>query len=387
MKVAIVSPYPPSKGTLNEYNFHLVNHFKDKSGITELHLLTDKLPEGKTYDNIEISPKVKLHDCWSFNAWTNPLKLRRKVKELDVDVVLFNIQFLSFGDGKIPAALGLMTPMLMKWRGQRVIVLLHNILEEVDLASAGISKNPIKNWIFRLIGTFLTRCLLKADLMTVTIAKYVEVLEKKYQVDNVALVPHGSFEVPPLPDFDHVTNPKSVMAFGKFGTYKKVETMIEAVDAMRKRTGMEVEVVIAGSDNPNSKGYLDSMKEKYAHLPDIRYTGYVAEEDVPKLFEDSTVVVFPYTGTTGSSGILHQAGSYGKACVLPKIGDLEKLIEEEGYQGELFLPGNVESLSQAIENVLSNDDYRMELGRANYMAATSLPLEEITDWYMLHFRG
>ncbi len=385
MKIAIVSAYPPSMGTLNEYNFHLTNHFKNKDGISEIHLFTDTLPNGEAYPETRLGPKVFIHDCWTFNAWTNPLKIAKKAKKLGVDIVLFNIQFLTFGDKKIPAALGLMTPMYMKWRNQHSVVLLHNILEEVDLESAGISKNPIINKIYNAFGTFLTKCLLKADLMTVTISKYVEVLEKKYQKTNIALTPHGSFEVPPLPDFNYVTKPMSVMAFGKFGTYKKVEVMIEAVEDLRKRTGVDCNIVIAGSDNPNAKGYLDSMKEKYSHVSGLIFTGYVAEEDIPRLFKDSTVVVFPYNGTTGSSGILHQAGSYGKAVVMPKIGDLEKLMDEEGYHAELFKPDDVESLSTALEKVLLNPEHRKFLGQQNYFAATSLPMEDITDWYYLHF--
>ncbi len=385
MKLAIVSPYPPSKGTLNEYNYHLVKHFNDKVEFSRIDLITDTLPENKSYPENTANTKIKYHPSWNFNSYKTIFNIMKKIKELQPDVVLFNIQFLSFGDKKIPAALGLMLPMLLKWRGVKSVVLLHNILEEVDLGSAGISKNKILNYIFNLIGTFLTTCLLKADLLTVTISKYVEVLEKKYQKNNIALTPHGSFEIPPVPDFTYTKKPYSVMAFGKFGTYKKVEVMIDAVINVRKRTGMEIEVVIAGSDNPNSKGYLQSVKDKYADIPGLKFTGYIAEEDIPQLFYDSTVAVFPYTGTTGSSGILHQAGSYGKAVVLPNIGDLEKLIIEEGYVGEFFEPGDVNTLADAIEKVLVDDEYRMNLAEQNYMAATSLPLADIADWYYLHF--
>ncbi len=385
MKVAIVSAYPPSKGTLNEYNFHLVNHFKDKEEFSRIDLITDHLPDGEKYPLGELGEKVNFHPCWDFNSYSNFRNIYKKIKELQPDVVFFNIQFLSFGDKKIPAALGLMLPMFLRWKKIPSVVLLHNILEEVDLDSAGISNIKILNYLFNLIGTFLTSCLLKSNLLTVTISKYVDVLKKKYQKENIALVPHGSFEIPPMPDFSKTKLPYSVMAFGKFGTYKKVEPMIEAVDMVRKRTDKEIKIVIAGSDNPNNKGYLERVKKEYAHIPNVHFTGYVAEEDIPDLFYNSTVAVFPYTGTTGSSGILHQAGSYGKAVVLPNIGDLEKLIEEEGYEGAFFEPGNAESMSEAIEKVIMDDEYRAHLGKQNYLAATSLPMSEMADWYYLHF--
>ena len=111
----------------------------------------------------------------------------------------------------------------------------------------------------------------------------------------------------------------------------------------------------------------------------------MAEEDVPIIFNESTVVVFPYTSTTGSSGVLHQAGSYGKAVIMPNLGDLTDLIEDEGYRGEYFEADDVGSLAKAIKKVVENDSYRLELAKANYKAAASLPMSEIAEMYLKHF--
>ena len=127
MKLAIVSPYPPSKGTLNEYAFHLVQQFKDKAEVTEIILITDKLPEGVSYPQELESDHIKMVDAWEFNSLTNALKIRKAVNEYKPDVVLYNIQFLSFGDRKVPGALGLMAPLMTRWSGVPSMVLLHNI--------------------------------------------------------------------------------------------------------------------------------------------------------------------------------------------------------------------------------------------------------------------
>ena len=226
---------------------------------------------------------------------------------------------------------------------------------------------------------------MKADLVAVTIGKYVEILNEKYEADNVVLIPHGAFETPPEPSFELPKGPKKVMTFGKFGTYKKVEIMIEAVQEIRKRTNENIEIVIAGTDSPNTPGYLENVKKQYAHVPNLTFTGYVEESDVPVIFDESAVVVFPYTSTTGSSGVLHQAGSYGKAVVLPDLGDLSLLVKDEGYRGEFFNPTSTGSLADAIQEIITKDDYRMALGKNNYKAACSLPMETITDMYIEHF--
>ena len=121
-------------------------------------------------------------------------------------------------------------------------------------------------------------------------------------------------------------------------------------------------------------------------MEDIHFLGYVAEEDVAKIFKESTVVLFDYTSTTGSSGVLHQAGSFGKAAIIPKIGDLKELVEEEGFIGEYFEPGDVAGMANAIEKLLTDTDHRRSLAQQNYVAAASLPMEDIADWYLLHFQ-
>lgn len=385
MKIAIVTPYPPSKVTLNEYAFHLVKQFKLKEDVTELVLLSDTLPEGESYPEIKGNCPVSIQTCWSFNSLKNLFTIRKAINEIKPDVVLYNVQFLSFGDSKIAATLGLLSPLMTRLGGIPSMVLLHNIIETVDYASAGITSNPLMKWVYNLAGTIMTKIILMANMVALTIPKYVDIIEKKYGAKNVALLPHGSFETPPVPDFNVPKGKKQIMTFGKFGTYKKVEEMIEAVEIVRDRTGEELEIVIAGTDNPNVKGYLKGVEEKYNHVPDLRFTGYVEEEDVSVIFGDSTVVVFPYTSTTGSSGVLHQAGSYGKAVVLPNIGDLKELVEEEGYCGAFFKPSDVNDLADAIEKLVIDDTYRKELAEKNYAASASLPMEDITEWYMMHF--
>lgn len=387
MKIAIVTAFPPSKVTLTEYGYHLVKHFALQDEVDEIVLITDHTDKEKQIDFSTNNCKITVKDCWEFNSYKNIISIYKTISKEKPDAVLFNLQFMKFGDKKIPAALGLLLPMLLKMKGIPNIVLLHNILEQVDLSSAGFTDSKLMQNIYNFIGTTLTKFVLQADLVAVTISKYVDVLQKKYKKNNIVLIPHGAFETPPQPSFELPAGPKKVMTFGKFGTYKKVEILIDAVEEIRKRTKEDIEIVIAGTDSPNTPGYLDAVKEKYKHVQNLTFTGYVAESDVPVIFGESAVVVFPYTSTTGSSGVLHQAGSYGKAVVLPDLGDLSILVKEEGYRGEFFDPINSSSLATAIEKIILNDAYRIELSKLNYEAACSLPMGTIVGMYLSHFKS
>ena len=155
---------------------------------------------------------------------------------------------------------------------------------------------------------------------------------------------------------------------------------------MRTAVDSRVELVIAGTDNPNVKGYLEGVQKRYAHVPDLNFTGYVEEEDVPKIFAASDVVVFPYTATTGSSGVLHQAGSYGKAVVMPNIGDLADLVTDEGYLGAYFEPSDVDSLVQALKKLCENELHRLAIAKNNYQAAKALSMDSISKRYLELFK-
>lgn len=385
MRVAFITTYPPGKGSLNEYAFHFVSAMRGKAEVSEVLLFTDELPAGESYQDEEAQDgmaALRIIPCWRFDGISNAARIVQAVRREGPDVVFFNIQFASFGGSKVPATLGLLTPLLLKLFGFPTVVLLHNIMETVDLQSAGYAGSRVMEWLIRAIGTVITWLVLQADLVALTIPKYVEILQKKYGAKNVVLDPHGSFESARRePSFDLPPGPKQVMAFGKFGTYKKVEELIEAVLLLDDRGYGPLEAVIAGTDSPNAQGYLAAVQERYAHVDNVRFTGYVAEEDVPRIFQEAAVAVFPYTSTTGSSGVLHQAGDYGKAVVLPRIGDFAEVIQEEGYDGEFFIPGDVESLADAIERIITDPARRRMLGLRNFRASSGLPMEDIVDWY------
>lgn len=388
LRMAIVTTYPPGTGSLNEYAYHFVTALRAKPEVAEVILLVDELPDGGVYgvggDSAESLAPIRFVPCWRFGAVNNAARILAAVRETQPDCVLFNLQFATFGGGKVSASLGLLTPMLVKRAGFPTVVLLHNIMETVDLGSAGYAGNPLMETLIRTFGTVVTRALLASDFVALTIPKYVEILQAKYRADNVLLAPHGAFDVLPEPADELPDGPLQILTFGKFGTYKRVETLIEAFARLQDGSRRPLELVIAGSDSPNAVGYLDGVRDRFAHVDNVRFTGYVAEEDVPRLFSEAAVTVFPYTSTTGSSGVLHQAGSFGKAAVLPRIGDFAEVIAEEGYTGEFFEPDDAASMADALARVLDDPERRRAIGRQNFLAARGIPIADVVDWYLLH---
>jgi glycosyltransferase involved in cell wall biosynthesis len=380
LRIALVTAYPPSKTTLNEYGYHLARHLAAKPEVRELIIMHDEVEEAVT----DLPEGARAVPAWRYGSLLNPLRIIKAVRACRADVVLVNAHFTSFGAGKVAAALGLMTPALLRASGVPTVVLLHNLVDAVDLEEAGFSSNRVLTRILSFFGGLVTRIVLGADKVCVTIPQYVDVLRNKYGARNVYLAPHGTFEEPDPVEREPDATP-SLLAFGKWGTYKRVEVLLDAHAILRSQ-GVDVEVVIAGTDSHNAVGYLEGVKEKYRDLQGVSFTGYVSEEDVPRVFGSANVAVFPYTSTTGSSGVLHQAGAYGCPVVLPDIGDFAEVVRDEGFDAVTFDAGDAGDLARALRAMLADPDGMAAMGAANRAAACGIPLADVADWHVAHLR-
>jgi glycosyltransferase involved in cell wall biosynthesis len=384
LRIGVVTALPPSEATLNEYGLHLVNSLAAVRGVAQVVAFAEDSCGVPTS-----TPRVQVVPAWTFDSCRNLPRLVGTIGRSKPDAVLFNLHFTSFGSRKVAAALGLLAPMVLRALGVPTVVLLHNLVDTTDLEAAGYARSGMKERALRAVGSVLTRALLRANRVVTTMPEYVEILRGRYGADNVSLTPHGAFECPSPPadgDDDEQVGPARLLAFGKFGTYKRVEDLISAYRLLTCSGYDDLELVIAGTDSPVTPGYLESVKATCVDLPGVAFIGYVAEEEVVPLFRSVDVVVFPYTGTTGSSGPLHQAGSCARPVVAPRVGDFIELIAEEGYEVQPFEPGDVTSLAGAIRTLLDDPARRRAMGLQNHAAAAGLPLHDIAEWHVGHVR-
>lgn len=81
MKLAIVTAFPPSKVTLNEYAYHLVKHFRLKKDISEIILLTDKTKGKKDILFTKKGCGITIKECWSFNSYANIINITKAINK------------------------------------------------------------------------------------------------------------------------------------------------------------------------------------------------------------------------------------------------------------------------------------------------------------------
>ena len=376
MKICLVTSFPPSRDALNEYGFHIADELRRIPGITLKILADDYSPVQPELDGFDVTR------CWKFNSLSNPWRVLRAIRREKPDVVWFNLGFASFGGNAGPAFLGIAIPALARIAGYYTHATLHQLMETVNLDDAGV-RFPA---IYRAGGFLATHLVLFANSVSVMLPAYRSVLVEKYGRGAVYVRRHGIFSArPEYPDLAKRGNPEHrILAFGKWGTYKRLEPLIEAFKLVSQEVP-EARLVIAGTDHPKTPGYLRSVQERVKDRADVIFRGYVAEEEIPELLQSSTVAVLPYTSSAGSSGIAHLACTYGVPIIASDIPDFRRLAEEEGLAIDFFTPGDTTALADHLISLLENRERQVEMALENVSAALRMSMPEIIRQYLRTF--
>jgi glycosyltransferase involved in cell wall biosynthesis len=376
MKICLVTAFPPSKRGLNEYGYHIARELQNDP-LLSVSILADEVdttePELDEFDVIR---------CWSFDGLSNPVRLLKAIKDIKPDVVWFNLLFSTFGNNPFAAFAGLSIPAITRMSGTYTHITLHHLMDNVDLGHAGVRFPRI----YRTAGYIATRMLLMANSISVLLPAYRRTLMEKYRGENVHFRAHGILSARPEPPaFEKRNNPEQrILAFGKWGTYKRLELLIEAFGDILKRCP-NARLIIAGSNHPLTPGYVESVAERFKDSPYIRFTGYVAEEQIPELFSTASVMVMPYSSATGSSGVAHLACEYGVPVVCADIPDFREMGDDERLAIEYYETGNAGSLADTVVNLIEDDELQREMGEQNFSAALRQTMPQIIRQYLRSF--
>jgi glycosyltransferase involved in cell wall biosynthesis len=378
MKICYVSAFPPSERMLNEYGFHIARTLRDDPAH-EVTVIADELPKPA-----EELPGFNVVRVWRFNDISNPWRVLKAIRKINPDVVWFNLLFATFGNQLNPAAafIGSFTPALVRAAGYPTHVTLHHLMDHIDLNDAGV-RNPR---LYRMAGWTATKGLLMANSVTVLLPAYQKTLSEKYGAKNAYFSPHGIFSVQPeAPDMTRRGNPEHrILAMGHWGTYKRLELLMEAFPQIAAKVP-NVKLVVAGCDHPMTPGYMQSVADKHCDNPQIEFAGYVAEQKIPELFRCMSLLLMPYSSSTGSSGVAHQAAQHGIPIVCADIHDFREMAAYERLAIEFYPVDDRDAFAQTVANLLNSPDRLANMAMKNYQAALGMTLPNVVQNHLRLF--
>lgn len=313
--------------------------------------LVERLPKVE-----DLPPNVHAERSWTkgplalFQVWKTAKKSRLKVIHIQYEYFLYADRISAFF---IPLSLFLLK-LVGGFRSVKVVLTIHEV---VPLSSVGPSLSDlffirgVPPVIMKGSMVLMTRILaFSGDILIVHLQSFASTLSGDYGVNprKITVIPHGVTrrDVRPI-------SGKNILFFGFITPNKGIEALVESFDSL---SISGVRLMLVGGRHRRDKGYFEQIKALASQSPkagQISLTGYVDEEDLPRLFQNAAVVVLPYKTSFSASGALACAMSYEKPVIVPPLGPFKESLADAG----IYTETEPRQLALAISRVLTDRDY------------------------------
>lgn len=147
--------------------------------------------------------------------------------------------------------------------------------------------------------------------------------------------------------------PPFILYIGGFSARKNVKSLLIAFSNIHKNLPKDYTLVIVGN-NKDQFSYLSELSKNLNLENKIIFTGFVPNQDLPVFYNACDTFVYPslYEGF-GLPPL--EAMSCGVPVISSNITSIPEVV---GNSGILIDPNNISMLSQAIEELLSNEPLR-----------------------------
>ena len=362
MKVAFLAPeYLHPRGGVGIYSRELVRHLAHK---VELHVLTPASPEGKQR-NQGMPDGVHLHTVGR-GGGSFVYNLRFQLALLN----RFNELHKRYNYDLVHAAnLVHMPDIFMRLSGLPIpaVTTVHTTVQ---------SQSHVRG-----DGKMLWRNLHPSEMMTNICYGYIRGMERMYlrRSKHLIAVSHwirgfikpdsmdirvihngidtGLFDGTKRLEVHGIPHERPLIVYtGRVLALKGIRTLIEAFNTVRAhhRAGL----VIAGEGNAERwHRHLKGKARRSCH-----FIGQVPYSHIPSLYAMADIQVLPSFSESFPLSILEGMSS-GTPVIASRVGGIAEMIED-GSDGILIPPGDINALVKALEELINDSDRRARIGAA-----------------------
>ena len=149
------------------------------------------------------------------------------------------------------------------------------------------------------------------------------------------------------------------------GQIREIKGVQDFIAMARRIEDSNVRFLIAGECRDPEK-FSGSYTQEDIHAmigndERIRYIGYVGR--VEDIYHSSDIIVMPSRWEEPLGLISLEAGACGKPVVATRVGGIPEIIED-GHNGFLVPPGDVDSLVRHVDDLVQNRERRISMGIA-----------------------
>lgn len=353
MHLTIVSPFPPTITGIGQYGYHVTRSLAKSGAFSRVTVLAGSKLNGEHPNHLGIT---ELEYCWGPGQLNARQAILSRVKKLKPDLVWFNLGASVFGRSPWTNISGLLTPMLIQRMGLPTVLTLHELAELSDLRALDAPGGPFAQLGARLLTAIATQ----ADVICLTMRNYAELLTSR-QIE-CAHIPIGAYHEPDLLD---ESKTQELLFFTTLAPFKGLELLLEAFHILSKEFPC-LQLTIAGTEHARFPNYAHELRTHFNGTEGIHWLGQVPEDNVLELFRRAQIVVLPYTASTGSSSVMYQAATWGRAVVVSDLKEIRELTNESNLIVEFFKSGDIQSLCNAIRALLNSPEKRRAQTRHNF---------------------
>lgn len=144
---------------------------------------------------------------------------------------------------------------------------------------------------------------------------------------------------------------------GRLAPVKGLRVLLAALARAREtHPGLRLTIVGDGEDRAHLEHLAKPMGEA------VRFTGYLSQTEVAQRLAQADAFVLP-SFAEGLPVVLMEALAAGKTAIAPRVAGVAELIED-GRTGYLIHAGDVDGLTQALEQLAADPDAGKALGAA-----------------------
>jgi glycosyltransferase involved in cell wall biosynthesis len=358
MHLAIVSPFPPSITGIGQYGYHVARSLANSGLFSQLTILAGSGNDGQRPNHLG---PTEIDYCWQPNSWNARQMILSRLKRLKPDLIWFNLGASIFGKSPLSNLSGLLTPMSAV-RMFPTVVTLHEVIELADLRALNAPGGSLAPLGARLLTSIATR----ADVVCLTMQHYVDWLSIR-GIECVH-VPIGAYHEPELLQ---ESDSCELLFFTTLAPYKGLELLIDGFTRLRAEY-RNLQLTIAGTSHTRFPNYAHDLKRCFNETQGIHWLGQVSEDQVKDLFRRSQIVILPYAASTGSSSVLYQAATWGRAIVASDLSEIRKMTLENNLDVEFFESNRVEKLCDSIRLLLNSAALRRAQTQHNFKSIQHL---------------
>ena len=317
-------------------------------------------PVAKKNLGVIFPDKISVKETFDLSSSLSIFNIRKKIKDGNYDLVIFNYGPTVFGKSNIMNLLGLFMTISVSKLSNTVIIS-HGSSLTNDAVNLGYSS--LKDRLKYKVLTILEKHLYRKVKSIVQLAMYEKILKEKIKNNKVlgilkseyieavlTVYLNGKINEEVIESTNNHDLP-NILLHGFWGPQKNIEFALKTLKYL-KDNNYKFNLIISGGINvhfPEYKKRFQDILNIYKNVIS-NYLGYVTEKDLMGLFLDADLVLMPYNVPGGRSGVFEMSSFFGNSVICLDFPEFREQFKD--YDNIVLVDKN--NFYNEIEKYLNN---------------------------------